>query len=78
MRDLSPVGLQSELDLDQLRARLRKMTDAELRHFGQSARYMCSPAANHGAPPRECFMIQLEEARREWRSRKGIRSARQS
>src|SRR5215469_11882615 len=65
MRDLSPVGLQSELDLDQLRARLRRMTDAELRHFRQSARFMCSPAANHGAAQRECFVIQLGEARAE-------------
>jgi hypothetical protein len=31
------------LDLDQLRARLRAMSDQELAHWGASARYMCSP-----------------------------------
>jgi hypothetical protein len=59
-----------EIDLAELRERLQKMTDAELLAFGKSARYMCSPAANLGKPPREPFVIQLEEARAEWRRRK--------
>jgi hypothetical protein len=58
------------VDLDELRARLRKMTDAELIAFGKAARYMCSPAANLGKPPREVFVMQLKEARAEWRRRR--------
>jgi len=59
-----------ELDLEQLRERLRKMNDAELLRFGQAAKYMCSPEANLSHPPRQPFVIQLEEARKEWQSRK--------
>lgn len=60
---------QDEIDLDDLRARLRKMTDDELLAFGKAARYMCSPGANFGNPPRECFVIALRECRKEWRRR---------
>ena len=42
---------KDDIDLDDLRARLRKMTDAELIAFGKAARHMCSPAANLGKPP---------------------------
>jgi hypothetical protein len=58
-----------ELDLEQLSLRLRKMSDPELLRFGQAAKYMCSPEANLGQPPREAFVIQLEEARAEWKCR---------
>jgi hypothetical protein len=60
---------QDAIDLDELRARLRKMTDAELIAFGKAARRMCSRAANLGKPPREPFVIQLREARAEWKRR---------
>lgn len=33
-----------DVDLDDLRSRLRKMTDAQVLAFGKSARYMCSRA----------------------------------
>lgn len=56
-------------DLDQLRARLQKMTEDQLVRFGRDARYMCSPKANMGKPPRRAFLVQLEEARAEWRRR---------
>jgi hypothetical protein len=52
-----------------LRARLRRMSDRELRRFGKSARYMCSPEANLGKAPRRVFVIQLREAVEEWRRR---------
>jgi hypothetical protein len=61
---------EANLDLDQLRARLANMTDVELKQFGQSAAYMCSPEANMGTEPRPVFVLQLEEARAEWRRRK--------
>jgi hypothetical protein len=58
------------VDLEQLRERLGKMNDAELLRFGKAAKYMCSPQANLGKPPRQSFMVQLEEAQAEWRRRK--------
>jgi hypothetical protein len=54
------------IDLDKLRDRLRKMPDNELREFGKACAHMCSPGANFGKPPSEDFVIQLEEARKEW------------
>lgn len=54
-------------DLEQLRTRLGTMTDAQLVRFGEVARYICSPKANMGQPPVGSFLIQLEEARAEWR-----------
>jgi len=61
----------------EVRARLRKMTDQELLEFGQAALFMCSPGANMSLPPREPFVVQLEEARSEWKERqgKGLRSS---
>jgi hypothetical protein len=45
-----------------------------LKRFGRSAVYMCSPKANTGKPPRDAFVIQLREARAEWRRRLRERS----
>jgi hypothetical protein len=55
-------------DINQIRARLRKMSDLELRKFGQSARNMADPKKNFGSP-NPAFQIQLDEARAEWRRR---------
>ena len=60
---------EANLDLDELRGRLVKMTDASLKSFGKSAAYMCTPGANLGAEPRPVFVLQLKEARAEWRRR---------
>jgi hypothetical protein len=60
----------ASLDVDGLRTRLRKMSDEELRKFGKAARYMVSPTANMGEPPLPAFVLQLEEARAEWRRRR--------
>jgi hypothetical protein len=60
---------QVDFDVEDLRARLRKMSDEELRKFGKAARYMVSPTANMGKPPLPTFVMQLEEARAEWRRR---------
>ena len=57
-------------NVDELRERLEKMSDAELRTFGQAAQRMVSPKANPGQPPPEVFVIQLDEARKEWKRRK--------
>jgi len=69
MADLSSVGF-SDPDLEALRIRLRKMNDQELRRFGHAPKSMCSPHANCGKPPRQVFVIQLEEARAEQERRK--------
>jgi hypothetical protein len=62
-------GFQEEFDVEALRERLRKMSDAELLCSGKAARFMCSPGADFGKLPRECFAIQLREARAEWKRR---------
>jgi len=45
------------------------MSDEQLVKFGKAAAYMCSPKANLGHAPRKEFVIQLDEARAEWRRR---------
>ena len=69
MTDPSHSSEDTPVNREELRARLRKMTDNELRQFGRAARNMCSPEANRGKPPREEFVTQLEEARVEWKRR---------
>jgi hypothetical protein len=54
--------------VDQIRERLRKMSDLELRKFGQAAKVMADPTKNFGTP-NPAFAIQLQEARPEWRRR---------
>ena len=64
----------SPVDVDELRDRFRRMTDEQLLEFGKAARYMCTLKANLGQPPREPFVIQLREARAEWRRRRRAHS----
>jgi hypothetical protein len=52
---------------DELRKRLRKMSDLELRRFGRRARKLSDPKMNSGAT--EPHVVELEEARAEWRRR---------
>jgi hypothetical protein len=52
------------IDQDELRTQLRKMTDEDLLRFGKAARFMCRDKS-----PRQVFVIQLAEARAEWRRR---------
>jgi hypothetical protein len=51
---------ENELDLEGLRARLRRMSDRELLRFGKSARYMCSSEANLGKAPCRVFVNSIE------------------
>jgi hypothetical protein len=55
-------------DIEQIRARLRKMSDLELRKYGRAARDLANPKKGYG-PPNPSFQIQLDEARTEWRRR---------
>ena len=73
--DLSRIALEVDLDVDELRARLARMSDRALLEFGRAAAYMCTPYANLGKPPRKPFVLQLESARAEWRRRNGFESS---
>jgi hypothetical protein len=66
---MSDIRIAASSDVEELRERLRKMSDDQLLKFGKSANYMCRPVANLGNPPKEAFVIQLREARAEWRRR---------
>ena len=70
-RDVGEVMViqTTEVNIEEARLRLRKMNDGELLRYGQTAKYMCSRPANMGKPPREEFVMQLREARAEWRRR---------
>jgi hypothetical protein len=60
--------IQSEPeDLERIRARIRKMTDRELREYGRDAAHMADPRRNRN--PNPSFQVQLDEARAEWRRR---------
>jgi hypothetical protein len=64
-------GIQmTPFNVDELRERLQKMSDAELRKFAQAAQHLVSPKANPGQPPPDVFVIQLDAARKEWKRRK--------
>jgi len=69
MSDLSHLSTEQPIDIEALRLRLTKMSDAALRRFGDASKFMCLPGANLGKPPRDVFIIQLREAREEWRRR---------
>jgi hypothetical protein len=48
---------QSDFDVEDLRARFRKMSDEELRNFGKAAQYMTPPTANIGKAPLPAFVL---------------------
>ncbi len=66
-----PSNLSGDMPVnrEELRARLQEMTNKELRQFGRAALKMCSPEATRGKLPRQELVIQLEEARVEWKLR---------
>jgi hypothetical protein len=59
---------------EEVRERLKRMTDEEVREFGRCCFYMCSPGVNSGKPPREPFVIRLERVRAEHQQRREVRS----
>ena len=56
-------------DVEQLRVKLSKMTDRELREFANEARKLCK-FPRTGYEPELEFVVRLEEATAEWRRRK--------
>jgi hypothetical protein len=67
--DLSHLSRPASIDVDAIRARLRKLLDPELIEYGKSCVFLCSPKQNFGKPPLEVWTVQLREARAEWRRR---------
>jgi hypothetical protein len=65
---MGSVGFQP-FQLEEVRARLAKMSDADLLRFGRAAASLCKPDGNFGHAPRKVFIEQLHEARAEWRRR---------
>jgi hypothetical protein len=65
---MGSVGFRP-FQLETVRARLRKMSDADLLRFGRAAASLCKPENQFGRPPRTVFVDQLNEARAEWRRR---------
>ena len=63
-------GVEHPLDVEEVRDRIRKMTDEQLLRCGVVAKYMCSPDAHLGKASRAEFVLQLREARKEWKRRK--------
>jgi hypothetical protein len=57
------------IDVNELRARLQRLDNLTLLSFGRSAQFMCSPQANQGRAASPGCLIQLREARDEWRRR---------
>jgi hypothetical protein len=58
------------LDIEAIRARIRKLSDAELIREGQAARQLVAPWGDGSRPPRKVFQATLEECIAEWRRRK--------
>jgi hypothetical protein len=58
---MSSVGFQP-LQLETVRARLRKMSAADLLRFGRAAASLCRPEKQLGHPPRQVFVDQLKAA----------------
>jgi hypothetical protein len=71
--NLNSVGFSSnenEVDLEGLRARFRKMSDEKLQRDIQAGKYLVFPQANFGKPPRQVFVIALQEAQSELKRRR--------
>jgi hypothetical protein len=70
--------IQSKPDsIEQIRERIRKMSDAELRKYGRAARNLSDPKKTFGLR-NPAFQVQLDEARAEWRRRHPAASGRRS
>jgi hypothetical protein len=64
MSDLSSIAIQDGIDPEQLRARLRKMTDAELLRCGRDAKFMCSPRCKLREAASRMFLDRVEGSAR--------------
>jgi hypothetical protein len=54
---------REDIDLEAIRGRIARMSDQELRKYGEAAAWMAAHST------RETWRVQLEEARAKWRRR---------
>jgi hypothetical protein len=69
MRIVTSVVGDTAVNREELRVRLREMTNKELGRFGRAVRKVCARETGRGNTPRQEVVIQLEEAWAEWSSR---------
>jgi hypothetical protein len=60
---------EDTFSVEEIREYIRKLSDEDLLRYGRAARYMTTPEATRGKPPRQVFLVQLEECRAEWKRR---------
>jgi hypothetical protein len=53
----------------EIRERVRRMSDEELLRYGAICKSMCSTESNLDKPSLDAWIVQLQEARAEWRKR---------
>jgi len=68
-RTLRTRNANTESDVERLRQRLRAMSDPELLLFGVTTKCQCSWETESDHPPPENILVQLSEARKEWKRR---------
>ena len=73
--NLSHDFVKIPIDRAKLRERVQGMSNKDLREFGKTCEHICSPKSASGKPPAEDIVIQLEEAREEWKRRMRERKA---
>jgi hypothetical protein len=59
----------AESEIERLRQRLRAMSNPELLLFGVPTKCQCSWDTEADLPPPENILVQLSEARKEWKRR---------
>jgi hypothetical protein len=69
--------IQSTESIEQIRERIRKMSDAELRKYSRAAQNSSGPNKNFG-PRNPAFQIQSDESMAEWRRRHPAAAGRRS
>jgi hypothetical protein len=58
-----------EADIERLRQHLRKMSNPELLLFGVTTKCQCFSEKRPGHTPQDAILVQLNEARKEWKRR---------
>jgi hypothetical protein len=59
----------NESDIEELRQSLRRMSNAELLMFGVTTKCLCSLETSPDQSPPGGVLVQLREAREEWKKR---------
>jgi hypothetical protein len=57
-------------NVEEIREYIWKLSDKDLLRYGRVGRYMTTPEATQGKPPRKVFLVQLEECQAEWKGRR--------